>query len=411
MIALTLALRNLWKNRRRSLATLLAIAVGFAAINLFAGYVRDVYQGLRAAAIHGEGLGHLTIAKRGFFEGGSLNPAHFIFNKAEMDRLRAIIVSEPGVVLATPQLSASGLVSNGKLSTIFIADGEDPEAAGRLRANPLRSAEPAQAGLDPSRPAAGLVSQDLAGMLGAASGSSLTVMTTTLAGQTNALDLDVIGTWDTGTAASNDKFLRLPLAYVQQLLDTDGASRVVVLLDESLDADRMRAALGAKLGAAGFDVDMRTWVERSNFYRQVKNLFDLIFLFLFSIVFIVVLMSIVNTLSMSVMERVREIGTLRALGMRKGGVVRLFAVEGGVLGAFGCLFGAAFTGVTAAAVNAAHIQYTPPSSSNPVPLTVAVVSGTLAGSLLVLSLVAMLAACWPARRAARVEIVDALGHV
>ncbi len=140
-------------------------------------------------------------------------------------------------------------------------------------------------------------------------------------------------------------------------------------------------------------------------------MFDLIFLFLFSIVFIVVLMSIVNTLSMSVMERVREIGTLRALGMRKGGIVRVFAVEGGALGALGCLLGAVLTVVTSVAINAAHIKYTPPSSSSPVPLTVAVVVGPLFVSLAFMSLVAMLAACWPARRAARIEIVDALGHV
>lgn len=406
MIALTLALRNLWKNRRRSFATLLAIAVGFTAINLFSGYIGNVYRGLRDAAIHGEGLGHLTLAKRGFFERGSLHPERYVFSHAELDKLDALLRKQPGVVLASPRLSASGLVSNGKVSTIFIAEGEAPEAANRIRQHDTRLQR-----LDPAKPNAGLVSQQLADILGAKPGSDLVTFTSTLAGQTNALDLEMLKAYDTGTAATNDKSLRLPLDFVQRLLDTDGASRVVVLYADGTDANAARTALAPQLKAAGFDVEIRSWVELSSFYRQVKNLFDLIFLFLFSIVFVVVLMSIVNTLSMSVMERVREIGTLRALGMRRLGIVQIFATEGAALGALGCVIGVVLTLALSFAVNAGHVSYTPPSSSNPVPLTIAILPGMQAVTLGLLALVAMLAACWPARRAAHIEIVDALGHV
>jgi putative ABC transport system permease protein len=236
-------------------------------------------------------------------------------------------------------------------------------------------------------------------------------LSNTLEGQINALDLEVLRVWDTGIAATNDKSLRLPLSYVQQLLDTSGASRVVVLLDEEADADAIRASIAPKLVAAGFDVDIKTWVELSSYYRQVKNLFDLIFAFLFVIVFIVALMSIINTLSMSVMERVREIGTLRALGMQRWAVVRIFAAEGLLLGAFGSLGGTAFTLLAQFAISVSHLSYTPPSSSSPVPLSVSVLPSMLGTTLLILCLVATLAACWPARRAAHIEIVDALGHV
>jgi len=116
-------------------------------------------------------------------------------------------------------------------------------------------------------------------------------------------------------------------------------------------------------------------------------------------------------LSMSVMERVREIGTLRALGMKKGGIVRLFAVEGGLLGAIGCLTGAGLSVSLATLINLAGISYSPPSSSAAVTLSIAVLPGMLLASASVLALVAMLAALWPARRAAHIEIVDALGHV
>jgi putative ABC transport system permease protein len=406
MISLTLAFRNIWKNRRRTIATLLAITLGFAAINLFAGYIRNVYRGLKASAVHGEALGHLTIAKRGFFERGSLDPAKYLFSKDDLDRMTALLRAQPGVVLATPRLSGSGLISNGKISTIFIADGEDPADGARLRANPL----PPAARLDPARPTAGLVSGTLADMLGCPAGGTVTLLSSTLTGQANALDLDVLDRWDTGTASTNDKTLRLPLSYIRELLDTDGASRVVVLLNESADANRMRSLLAPRLRQAGFDVEIRTWTELSNFYRQVKNLFDLIFLFLFSIVTVVVLMSIVNTLSMSVMERVREIGTIRALGMRRLGVMKLFAVEGAVLGGVGCAAGTLLTLLTQLAVNNGHLLYLPPASSSPVALEIAVSGSSMLMSVAVLCTVAVFAACWPARYAARIEIIDALGH-
>jgi putative ABC transport system permease protein len=108
---------------------------------------------------------------------------------------------------------------------------------------------------------------------------------------------------------------------------------------------------------------------------------------------------------------VREIGTLRALGMRRRGIVGIFAAEGALLGALGCLIGVVVSVALGTGITASHITYTPPSSSSPVPLTIAVLPVTLAVTLGLLSLVSMLAACWPARRAAHIEIVDALSHV
>lgn len=403
MIALTLALRNLWLNRRRSLATILAVAVGFTAINLFGGYIHDVYRGLKSSAIHGEGLGHLTVARNGFFAEGALHPERYSLKGDELKRLLSTLESTPGVKLATPRIGLSGLISNGRISTIFIGEGQVPQDMAEL-------GQPHK--LDPKHPVGGLMSSGLGQLLGVKPGQTTVLMGSTLAGQTNALDFEVDGFFDTGNAGTNDKSLILPLGYAQQLLDTQGASRVVVLLnDENADAAAVRATLLPRLKAAGFDVEIRTWVEQSAFYQQVKNLFDLIFMFLFSIVFVVVLMSIINTLTMSVMERVREIGTLRALGYQRGGILSLFAAEGLVLGAVGAGIGVVITVTIAVLINGAGVSYVPPSSSSPVPLTVGLVPGSLFTILCLLALVSMLSALVPARRAAKIEIVDALGHV
>jgi putative ABC transport system permease protein len=76
-----LAVRNILRNKRRSFVTLLAIAVGFAAISLYYGYIHNVYNGMRNMAIRGEGLGHLRVNKAGWQEKGKLQPEKYMFSK------------------------------------------------------------------------------------------------------------------------------------------------------------------------------------------------------------------------------------------------------------------------------------------------------------------------------------------
>ena len=128
MNTLTLALRGLMRNRRRSVVTLLAIAFGFAAISLFAGYTHNVYSGLARGSIHGELLGHLTLSKRGMSTEGKLNPERYMLNAREVARITDLLQHETHVKLVAPRLRLSGLISNGRASTIFIAEGISPEA-------------------------------------------------------------------------------------------------------------------------------------------------------------------------------------------------------------------------------------------------------------------------------------------
>ena len=122
-----LAVRNITRNKRRSTATLLAIGVGFAAITLFYGYTSNVYRSLRMSAIQGEGLGHLTIYKQGWLEKGKLDPERYMFSQAEIEKITRLAEEDKNVVLATPQIEVSGLVSNGSVSMIFIAQGVIPK--------------------------------------------------------------------------------------------------------------------------------------------------------------------------------------------------------------------------------------------------------------------------------------------
>src|SRR5215831_17955987 len=133
MYLLKMAARNIRKNSRRSLFTALALALGFASICIFSGYIHNVYIGLSEQAVHGEGLGHLTLVKKGYFENGTVDARKYLLKKDDIARVGAILSTDEGVRLWTPRLAVDGLISNGRTSTIFIGEGIVPEEEEILR--------------------------------------------------------------------------------------------------------------------------------------------------------------------------------------------------------------------------------------------------------------------------------------
>ncbi len=409
---LTISLRNIIKNGRRSLTTILAIALGFAAINLFQGYVHSTYEGLRWSSIHGEGLGHLTIFKKGFLTQGKLHPERYMFSKAEAERISSLVRQHPGVELVTPRLEVSGIISNGKNSTIFIAQGLVPSDDVVIRGDITKFPSFDGSYLVNKERSGVVVGAELAGMLDLKKGGDAVILSNTFTGMANALDVKVLGTFNTGASATNDKMVLMTYQHAQDLVDFPGAERLVVLLKNGGDnTDSAMAQVQKMLSDAGFAVEIKTWYDLSVFYKQVKNMFDMIFLFIFSIVLVIVVMSVINTMSMSVMERTREIGTMRALGFKQYGVKILFSTEGALLGLLGSAAGSVMFFLAYAVITLVKPTYVPPANSTPVPLRIDLVWQAMAMNVCFMLALSLLAAFVPARKSSRMSIVDALGHI
>lgn len=414
-----LALRGLARNRRRSLMTMLAIAFGFSAITLFAGYTHNVYDGLARQSIYGSLLGHLTLSKSGMRKEGKLDPERYLLTATEIGAISHILKNEPHVEMVTPRLALSGLISNGRASTIFIGEGIEPAAMEHLQKDMLSDAEKKRRDydnikkrLDPSHNEIVELSDGLAEMLHLPVGGQAAVLVNTLFGQANALDITVGHTFNTGNAGSNDKFIFMSLALVRNLLDGEGrADRLTILLDDASQTEVIRSKLLGQLKAAGYDVEIDTWQELSDFYNQVHGMFDMIFGFIFSIVLTVVIMSVANSMGMTVIERTREIGTLRAIGLKRGGVVRLFTTESMLLTLIGCSIGLLLALLVRWGINMADIAYIPPNSASPVPLLVDLDISRSLFTFVLMSVVGSLSAYLPAKRAAKKDIIDALGHI
>jgi putative ABC transport system permease protein len=403
-----IALRNIVKNRRRSVLTILSVTIGFVALSLFEGYFFYIYRILEDQAIIGERLGHVTFVKRGFYEEGMQEPRDYAFDAGELEQATRILADAKSVKLVSPRLSVSGLISNGRISRIFVGDSITASDMDILRGEEYADL-PGR--LSPDNTSAGVFGDKLAHYLDADVGDVLTLVASTIDGMVNAVDIEVGEATTTGTTSTDDKSLLMSLELARKLLLFDGADRIVVLFHDKDAIATAAPELMQRLADAGFDVEYREWRDLSQYYGQVKGLFDAMYLFISLVVAVVVMFSVANTIGMSISERTREIGTLRALGLRRRNVSSLFVMEGLAMVAAGVLIGVALTYIAGYVINAADITYIPPDSSVEADLKLDLIPANLFGSAFTLIVLAVIVSWLPARRAGRLQIVDALGHV
>src|ERR1700752_3671422 len=146
----------------------------------------------------------------------------------------------------------------------------------------------------------------------------------------------------------------MPLGLAQQLVYGRGehkATGIVLQLHRSEDLPAARTRLTTLFRQKHLDLEVRDFGELSPFYGQVKSMFSLIFLFISMVMGVIVLFAVVNTMTMNVMERTNEIGTIRAMGGRRGGVRLQFILEGALIGAIGATIGAVLALGVATLVN------------------------------------------------------------
>ena len=403
-----LAIRNVFRNRRRTLITLAAMGFGAAAIIVFGGFVHAIYFGVRESTIRSQ-VGHIQIYRKGYSEKGNLAPFDYLI--ADYPALRDELRRLPHVKTVTARLGFSGLVSTGDTTTAFVGAGVVPEGEMDLSALAVIVDGKELA----SRDARGVtLGVGLARAFGVKPGDDLTLLTTTKAGAINALAVRVRGIWESGEKAYDDRFLRVALPEVQRVLDLEGGEvqAIVLLLDATDQTAAVRAQIERLIRDRGLDLEIKTWDDLALRYHQVRELFGRIFAVLTLIVSVMVVFGITNTMTMAIFERTREIGTVMALGTRRRGVVSMFVLEGFVLGVLGAVAGVALGVLLAKAISAVGIQLPPPpGSTRGFLVQIFVVPAVLAQAVQLSIVAATLASLYPAWRAARLNVVEALRHV
>ena len=247
-------------------------------------------------------------------------------------------------------------------------------------------------------------------------GPRIDLLAATAGGAPNVLSLYVSQAERQGIKELDDTFIAMHFALAQHLLYGRGepkATAIVLQLRRTEDIPRTRSRLIALFMQHQLNLEVRDFAELQPQYNQVIGLFGAIFFFIAAVMGVIVLFTIVNTMSMSVMERTNEIGTARAMGVRRSGIRRQFLIEGWMLGVIGATAGILLAAGIAIGVNHAGLTWIPPGRAAPIPLQVLTSGvGVLVGAVwLGLLFMASIAALVPANRAARMPVVDALRHV
>ena len=325
---LKIAYRDLTRNRRRSVLTLVAVAVGVSLVVTMS----SLYEGALVQSIDNNirlQTGHLQIRAESYDQDKVSLAWEDLLDNAE--DLAGQVGAVEGVDAASPVLWASGIVSTRDESVGVRVFGIDPLSG--VHAS-IRDGVVAGEYLQPDDRNGILMGRRLAESLGLAVGDQTSLLVNTADEAPDEAPFIIRGLYATGVPMYDDTTIFLPLSKAQAFTHTEGrASTITTLLE---DRDRAEEAAAA-LSAPGYTI--LTWRDMNQAILQGVQAGMGIVYIMYLVVLAVVAVVIANTLLMSVFERIREMGILAALGMKGREIMTMFLVEASLLGAAGVLVG------------------------------------------------------------------------
>lgn len=455
-----LAFRNLRRNRRRTFSTLCAIVIGAAAILLFGGYNQSIEYSLRTTFVRD--IGHLQIQNKDYLLQGTANPQEYSLGDYQkvMDIITADPVLSSMVNVCTPILLMNGIASNYSAGTsrpVLIYGTESSGQQKLIQWDEYHLGENIQhrqilnisienaalmgKGLnrllqvdnpvsvltsisDPANSSETLLPDDLTQLAEethtkreASNGKSIELLTASTNGAPNIIRAQVVGVQPQPARELDDSYINLHLKQAQQLLfgqGADGATAIVLQLHHSEQIEEARKRIQQLLASSLPDEPLVVldFTQLQPLYPQILAMFGTLFHFLLVIILCITLFTISNTMSMAVLERTIEIGTLRAIGLKQRNIQQLFLNEGLFIGAIGSILGLVFSLFIAHIINLSGLTWQPPGVISPIPIHIKIWGEwrMIMSVIYILMMAAILSSWWPSRRAANVSIVQALRH-
>lgn len=402
---LSMAFRNVLRNRRRTLITLAAVAIGVAAV----GTIRGVLNGLQGNIIKGSietTLGALQIHRTGYLANVMSTPLSMDF--VADDGMLAKVRGVQGVSAVAPRIQFAGTM------TLSVPEGqEEPEALffAAVAVDPTLELK-----VTPQRPklfTEGTVLDEthvvlgdaLAAAFGAKRESEAVLLAPDRDGSLNG-ELAQVGGAMRAMMPGEMKIAVVPLALAQRLLRMEGrVTELAVAVDDVNRLPQIAADLRAVLGP-GFEV--HAWNELAPERKTIMGIQDAISVIVSVVFVMLMLLGVANTMLMSVLERTREVGTMMAVGLTRGSVMTLFLLEALVLGLLGAAGGLGLMLLLTTALARKGITFTPPSATMSMEVYPFLTFGFTAGVLFTAVAGAVVFALYPAFRASRLRPVQAL---
>ncbi len=418
-----LAARNIERNRRRTAIALVALVVSVAVMIGIRGFI----NGQRAAMLDGTirgSAGAVQVHKKGYL--ANVQGLPLTFDMADSAEIRAKLAAIPGVLAVAPRISFGAMVSlpdtPGQQGRIAYLNAIAIDPAVERKVTPTRWGWIAHGRIFDRVDADEIVlNEDLnhglrAPLMAERSGfppeaTWPALLAADRDGALNGANVRLVGTLFQATPG--DKRIALvPLATAQKVLRMEGrVTEYALAVSDVLDSAALARIKADAQATLGPEYEVHTWDEVLPFMRTMLNAINVVFSAIIGVFLLVALLGIVNTMLMSVLERVREIGTMLAVGTRRSQIVVLFVLEGVVQGLIGGAVGAGIGYAVTLWLGRRGIEIAAPGSNVKMLLHPYINPSFLVLAVLVATAGSAVAAMYPARRASRLRPVEALSSV
>jgi putative ABC transport system permease protein len=405
-----LAWRNIWRNWRRTILTSLAVAFGMISIIFTYSYVKGITASIYRTLIETD-LGHVKIASREFLRLERVMPREDLVYKAQS--IEAGVSSFPGISLMTERIKFRLILSSEEENEPAVAVGINPEREKNLfdlRQYLIQGSYFQESSTEM------LIGDGLANKLGVSLGDELLAVTTDINYSTYALSFKVTGIFKTGFTFMDKNYIYIPITKAQEMLDCDGAvHEILLLLKDPEKAKDMSSAILTYLEENGLDDTLTAIPWQDNVWMSYMPVVNISMGGILLIIMLIAALVILNTMLMAVVERTHEIGIIKSMGMRNGGVMALILVEAAYIGLLGVFSGGLIgSGLSLLAQNTG-LDFTRMMEKmefefaffSPI-IYPKFTLGILAGAALFCLATTVFAALYPARKASLMEPVEAL---
>ncbi len=398
-----LAFRNIFRQKIRTGLTLLAIIAGVIA-NIFAGgFIQDILNQVKDATIRSR-LGHLQVYKSGFYTKGRRAPFKYMIENPQESISEFQQIKHVNDVL--PRIYFSGLLSNNRTNFSVIGEGVDADKETRLAGRYVNITSGRQ--LTDEDPYGMMIGEGVSTSLNLKPGDDVVLLVNTPDGALNSLDFTIVGVFQTMLAKDyDDRAVRIGVSAAQELLATNKMHSLVFVLDNAESTKDVALSLKPYLNEGKFE--MKSWMELADFYTKVVAMYKRQFGILQLIILGMVLLSVANTVNMTLYERAGEFGTLMALGNRRNHIFKLAICETLIIGLMGSILGAVLGILFASLISSVGIPMPPPPNSNaPWTASIQIVPSVVIWAFGVGLVASCAAAVLPSWRISRMPVADAL---
>lgn len=330
MKLLHIAWRNVFRHTRRTIITAAAISVGLSTM-IFMNTMMNGMDKMASRNIIDFETSHLEIFALGYYREEGVFPLDTIIEEPGL--IISKIERTPGIKEMTPRVKFQASISNGIDELPILGLGVDIEKEKQV----FEITNSVVKGTYLQREGDVLIGKDLAGDMDLDIGALLTIITKDRNGTYNAYDLTVAGIINTGHPLFDRNIAIISIGQAQELLAI--GQGVTELCIRARDENKLAGLKGNLARTVGKDYEVFTWKELNAAIFEISGMKRAGQFMIALIVIIIAAVGIINTMLMAVMERIPEIGTLKAMGFNNMRIVKMFVYEGGIIGTFGSLLG------------------------------------------------------------------------